>query len=225
MSLAQFVQQGFNRYGAIGGLQRVARVTQRRFRNIPRIREVHVWYALALTEQRPRLTLPEGFECRRAGTTELPLLQPLETVGFFEAQARLAIGAELWLICHAGRAACAFWIFRRGTPVRAARGGWLELPADTVCLEDSITAAEYRGRGLICAGWRQMAEAQTQAGMRTVLTKVVEDNLPSRRAVEKAGFQPIARMTFERVWLVPHVRLAPLDGGLLPGFMFQEFNR
>ena len=35
----------------------------------------------------------------------------------------------------------------------------------------------------------------------------------------------IARMTFERVWLVPHVRLVPLDGGLMPGFMFQEFNR
>ena len=35
----------------------------------------------------------------------------------------------------------------------------------------------------------------------------------------------VARMTFERVWLVPHVRLVPLDGGLLRGIMFREFNR
>ena len=88
-----------------------------------------------------------------------------------------------------------------------------------------ILVVEFSPSGGLYQFALQMAEAQTQAGMRTVLTKVAEDNLPSRRAVEKAGFQPLARMTFERVWLVPHVRLVPLDGGLMPGFMFQEFNR
>lgn len=225
MSLAQLVQQGFSRYGAIGGLQRVARVTRHQFRDLPRVREIHIWYVLALEQARPYLPMPAGFECRRGTAEDLPQLQRLGMVGFLAAQQRLAAGAELWLIYRAAQAVCSFWIFHHCTPARAARGGWLRLPAGVVCLEDAITIAEYRGRGLSSAGWSQVMDTLAQSGMRMVLTKVVEDNLPSRRAMEKVGFRTIAHMSFERVWLLPRVRLVPEDACMLPAFLFQQLNR
>lgn len=225
MSWAQLVQQGFGRYGAIGSLQRAARVIRRRFRDLLQVHEFHFWYALALTQERPHIPMPAGFACRRGTAADLPHLQNVGAVGYLETQLRLAAGAELWLICEHAEVAGAFWTFHNRTPVRAARGGWLELPADCVCLEDSMIAARYRGLGLAPAGWSCVADTLTQAGVGVILTKIAEDNLASQRAVEKIGFRAIARMSFERVWLLPRVRLISKDACLLPAFLFQQLNR
>lgn len=225
MSLAQLFRQGVSRYGLLGGLRRVARVLRRQIRDLPRIHEVHVWYALALTRSRPHIPIPAGFHCRRGTAADLPQLQGLGAAGFLEAQWRLTEGTELWLICRHAEVAGAFWIFHRRTPVRAARGGWLELPTDTVSLEDAIVATKYRGLGLAPASWAQVMDVQAQAGVRVVLAKVAEDNLRSRRAFERVGFQAMARMNFERVWFHPRVRLVP-HGSFRPlVFLIRQLNR
>ena len=84
------------------------------------------------------------------------------------------------------------------TPAIAAPGGQLQLSAGTVCLEDSVTAAPARGRGIGPAAWSAIADALGDEGQRHIITKVAVDNVPSRRAVEKAGFDAVALMHFRR---------------------------
>ena len=45
--------------------------------------------------------------------------------------------------------------------------------AGTVCLEDSVTAAAYRGRGLAPADWSAIATQLTNEGVAVILTKAV----------------------------------------------------
>ena len=65
--------------------------------------------------------------------------------------------AELAKLMRSESHFLACWIFRERTPVFAARSGWLKLPLDTVCLEDSVTSPAYRGRGLAGAAWSEIA--------------------------------------------------------------------
>jgi L-amino acid N-acyltransferase YncA len=85
----------------------------------------------------------------------------------------------------------------------------MPLPAGTACLEDSVTAVHCRGRGLAPAVWARVADSLAGQGFAALITKVAEDNLPSRRAVEKAGFEPVARMELIHVWPVTHVVIQP----------------
>ena len=177
---------------------------------IPYLRERHVWYRLNLPFIAPPPPLPEGMYLQQAGYDELPLLQQLETVGRFEAECRLSAGADLWLIRdRAAAAACSFWIFWDRTPVLAASRGWLTLPEGTVCLEDSVTAPGYRGRGVAPAGWARAAAQLSKQGVSNIITKIEEQNAPSRRAVEKIGFCEMAVMDLERVWMIRHVEVNP----------------
>lgn len=173
------------------------------------LKERHIWYRLDLALDRPHPVLPPGFELGPASVGELELLRGLETVGLQEAQQRIAAGAELWLLRQAGEVAFACWIFRGRTPVLAARGGWLRLPNDTVCLEDSVTAVHYRGQGLAPAVWSRVADSLAVQGFTALITKVAEDNQPSRRAVEKVGFEPVACMDLVRIGPMTHVVIRP----------------
>ncbi len=60
----------------------------------------------------------------------------------------------------------------------AARGGWLSLPEGTVCLEDSVTSPDYRGRGVAPAAWSQIAAAAAEDGYATMVTKVRRPTRP-----------------------------------------------
>jgi L-amino acid N-acyltransferase YncA len=97
------------------------------------------------------------------------------------------------------------WIYNGRAPVAAARGGWLELPPGVACLEDSVTAASHRGRGIAPRAWDQIAVALRKRGVATMITKVEVDNAPSRRAVEKAGFVGVAVQRMARTG--PRVRV------------------
>ena len=202
LSVIDSLQETLARHGPVGCAERLLRVACRHARETLRVREQHIWYQMRLDASLPYCALPDGYECLRGGMESVPLLSNLGALGFVEAQRRLGSGsAELWMLVKNGRAAGACWIFHGRTPVRAARGGWLSLPADGVCLEDTVTAAEHRGLGLAPAAWLHIARVQMRAGMRFVVTKVAANNLASHRAVQKAGFHPIARMNFERTFL------------------------
>jgi hypothetical protein len=58
-----------------------------------------------------------------------------------------------------------------------------------------------------------------------MITKVAEDNTASRRAVEKAGFLPVAMMTLTRWGLRSRVDLQPLCIDQLTTFLDAALSR
>src|SRR5215208_3204611 len=122
--------------------------------------EEHIWYALDLTGERPRRELPEGFELHLATEDEVEDAAALPNqAGVDELRARIAGTADVYMVREHGNPAFACTIFRERTPTIAVRGGWLDLPADTVCLEDSGTSPDFRGRGVAPGAWTAIADA------------------------------------------------------------------
>jgi RimJ/RimL family protein N-acetyltransferase len=200
------------------GLGASARIVAARLRPARRFAATHIWYELALAGERPRRELAPEFELRQAAIHDLGLLHQLppdEAVAPVlpaEAQRRMDGGGTLWMVTEGDRLAFACWIFRGRTPVWAARGGALALPADVGCLEDSHASPDFRGRGIAPAAWSGLADHYQQHGLRALVTKVAEDNQASRRAVEKAGFRPAARMHVQKRGWTTRVHVDMLDG-------------
>lgn len=155
--------------------------------------EEHVWYQLDPAAERPRRELPDDVQLVRAGDEQLDggveMGQHIK-----EIRKRRAAGNDLWLALDDDGALFRCWIYRDRTPVLAAPRGWLELPADTVVLEDSATAPRARGRGIAPGAWTGIADSLRDEGIVHMLTKVGVENEPSRKAVAKAGFREIGVM-------------------------------
>lgn len=163
--------------------------------------ETHVWYELLLGTDRPRLALPPGFTLIRGSAGELPLLDELPNVSQVEARLRMESNADLWLVLDEEdrRPAFACYIFHDSLPVPAARNGQLSLSSEIVCLEDSATSASYRGQGIAPAAWSRIADGLEQTAAKSIITKIEESNIASRRAIMKCGFREIATIRFQRV--------------------------
>jgi len=155
--------------------------------------EEHVWYQLDVAGERPRRELPDDVRLIRAGDEQLSgaveMGQMLE-----EVRDRRAAGNDLWLAEDEGGPLFRCWIYRRRAPVLAAPGGWLEIPAETVVLEDSATTSRARGRGIAPGAWTAIADSLRDEGLTYMITKVGVENEASRRAVVKAGFREIGIM-------------------------------
>jgi ribosomal protein S18 acetylase RimI-like enzyme len=200
--------------GASGVARRVA--TRGAHRVV--LREAHIWYSLDLAGDRPRRPLPDGFELNRATEQDADAVASLPNQpAADEIRARIAGPADVYLVSEAGTPAFACTIFRERTPTVAARGGWVDLPEATVCLEDSGTSPDFRGRGVAPAAWSAIADDLAERGVTTMLTKVAVDNEPSRRAVVKAGFGEAADMHMRRIGPFRRVALSPLGA---PGAEF-----
>jgi RimJ/RimL family protein N-acetyltransferase len=196
------------REGIGAALGRAWEVVQRPVYN----REEHVWYQLDLNADRPRREFVDGVRLLRAGDAEA---HRVEDVGQFEDEAgrRLAAGNDLWLaVDDEDRTLFACWTFRSETPVLAAPDGRLALPPGTACLEDSVTSPLARGKGIAPAAWTAIADILATEGFESMITKVTTENLPSRKAVEKAGFREIAVMRMTSVVTRQHVALAASGG-------------
>lgn len=161
--------------------------------------ESHFWLELDVTRPRPKPALAPGVTLRRAGEDDLPLLEELPTVSPAEGAKRMRDGNELWLALEDERPLFSCWIFRQHAPAVAAPGGQVPLPPATVCIEDSVTAAAARGRGIAPAAWAAIADALAEEGQHRLITKVAAENIPPRRAAEKVGFVTIASMHFRRL--------------------------
>ena len=208
MSMNAVVSQAVRRHGLVGCFKQVLARAKQEAGRVPYLHERHVWYRLSMPPASPPLALPAGLELIQAEHGDLRLLQQLETIGRFEAECRLSAGEDLWIVHDGAQAACAFWIFWDQAPVLAAPGGWMPLPEGCVCLEDSVTAPAYRGRGIAPAAWSQVAARLAEQEVARIITKIDESNTASRRAVEKIGFREMAVMDMERVWLMRHVEVS-----------------
>ncbi len=193
--LVERVRRAVGRHGVRGALTQAGK----RVAHLAVVRESHVWYELDLAAERPSLKLAPELALRRGAEVDAVLLDELPTIPAVEGRKRMRAGNDLWLVVEHERPLFSCWLFRSATPVLAARGGWLDLPSDTVCLEDSVTAAAARGRGVAPAAWSEIADAVRVQGVARIITKVATDNAPSRRAVVKSGFQPLTVMRFRRV--------------------------
>lgn len=198
MSAANLLSRGkalLREHGALGTLRYAAR----RVRDRLYWQETFIWYELRLDTgtlgDRP---LPEGLELVRA--TERDLALAAETGKQRDhALEMLAQGHELWLVRDGDRGAFSCWIYRVRAPQIDAHGGWFDLPPGTVCLEDSVTNPDYRGKGVAPAAWSQIARSLAQEGLTALVTRVRDDNAPSRKACLKAGFEEIGEMDFQRI--------------------------
>lgn len=184
-------RRAVRRYG-VRGTARRATVLMRAA--VVGFRQEHVWYQLPLHGDRPRRELGAGLELVAASSEHLPLLDQLWAVDRRVAEERLrAEGTTLWFVLDGNTPAFSCWTFRWQLPIRAARGGILALPDDTACLEESMTAAAYRGRSIAPAAWTSIADRLAGTGLRRLVTAVEEANRPSRTAVEKIGFVEVGR--------------------------------
>jgi len=172
--------------------------------------EHHVWYAAATSQIAAMCPLPIGLSLKRGGFEHVDFLSQANLCGRREATKFFSENADLWIVRDAEQAAFCCWIFRYYMPAVAARGGWMELPLKTVCLEGSTTGTRYRGRGIAPMAWALIAHDLQREGVHTIITKVAIDNTSSRRAVLKAGFHEAAATEFFKLGAISRLRVTPI---------------
>lgn len=188
------LRRALDRYGPAGTLRRALELAKE---SVAGSRQEYVWYELPLRVDRPRRDLDASFRLVRAGVADLPRIVWKIDPG--EATRRLGDRGTLWLVLEGDLAAFSCWTFRGRTPIRAAQGGWLELPGDTACLEESMTAPAFRGRSVAPGAWTAIADRlEQEPDLRRLVTTVEEENTASRKAVEKIGFVEIGRAYTEQ---------------------------
>ena len=159
--------------------------------------ESHVWYELDLTRL-PAAQARDGLEVRRGTRHDVHLLDGVPPVSRHEALRRIEAGHDLWLVLDGADLAFYCWVLRGQAPSAMAHSGVLQLPEGVVNLEDSVTVAAFRGRGIAGTAWATLAHELRVEGLRSLVTRVTVDNVPSRRAVSKADFVEVAEAHFRR---------------------------
>jgi hypothetical protein len=199
LSLISRLRLALHRHGVRGTIGKVGQ----RVRESLYIDGTAIWYELPLGADRLHASLPPGLMLTRGGASEASLLHELPLGNKRLARRWLGAGNDLWLVLdEEGRPVFACMSFHGSTPTRAARGGWLPLPPDIVCLEVSSTSTSYRGRGPIGpAAWSQIADRLEKTGAKSLITHVGEENKIMRWALVRSGFREIATVHLQRVGL------------------------
>jgi hypothetical protein len=200
------LRDALSRHGVWGtATKAVAELTKRL-----RLSETHVWYELDLTSPRPRPVLETGLTLRKGGEDDVAVMRRME-IGEASARKWLRAANDWWIVLDEDVPLFSCWIFRTQTPVVAAPAGQLKLPPGRICLEDSVTSAAARGRGIAPAAWALIADALAEEGQTQLITKVGVENAASRRAVAKAGFEEVALMHFVRTGPREKTKIEVLD--------------
>ncbi|WP_119068513.1 GNAT family N-acetyltransferase [Rubrobacter indicoceani] len=190
----------------------VANLALQRVRDEVSLDETHVWYELEVDQDFPTREMPEGAKLVRATEAQTGLLADLDTVSPEGARERIRNGNELWITLIGEELSLACWIFPDSTPVLAAPGGWMRLPDGIVCLEDSIASPRVRGRGIGPATWSELGLIMRERGLRSIITKIRDDNAASRKAVAKCGFREIATTRYARKGLTRYASAKHSEG-------------
>lgn len=208
------------RHGARGLVRVVAGRVWRRVA----VAEEHVWYELSLAEIPTGPGLEPPVRLVRADPGQLDLVVQLDRDAL-TAHEYAARGHELFLALDGERPVFGCWIHHGEAPMLAARGGWLTLPDRIVCLEDSVTASDQRGKGIAPRAWRDLASRLSNEGARAMITKVSAGNAASRKAVLKAGFVEIGVMRYGRKGRTQHVQFEVLGDSATGALLRDRLQR
>lgn len=187
-------------------------------RRAAREAEVSTWFEVAL-DDRPRLALREGLLALAANDEHFTRFNAIGARNVATARERLQAGGRPWLVLIDEQPAFGCWLFGGRTPINSMPGEWLALPDGVHCLEDSVTAPEFRGRGLAPGAWSVLFDRLQGEGATSVITNVLDSNVPSTRAVLKVGFQPVASMRYVRLGPRSRQHVRALAGGSGPAIV------
>ena len=111
-----------------------------------------------------------------------------------EAAQRFAEG-QVCAVAQAGADVVAYcWL--TGAPVAVAESNRVLVPGpDEVYLYEAFTSPAWRGRGLFQALLLKLQQFANAQGRRRALIFVLADNVPSWRAIERAGFEMFQAVT------------------------------
>ena len=175
--------------------------------------ETQIWFEADLTKERGEVT---SVDVEEAGDELLPAALAVQDTNTEVLDERRAGRARAWVGKVEGAVGFVCWTFAERTPVLAARGGWLAMPPGVECLEDSLTAPEFRGRGLAPKVWAVVEDRRADDGVNSLITKVEVENVASCRAVARAGFRHVATMRFTRFGPFSRVRISAAPNGIGP---------
>jgi RimJ/RimL family protein N-acetyltransferase len=89
-------------------------------------------------------------------------------------------------------------------------GVFPRLQPDEMLLEGAFTPEKHRGKGIMPCAMAQIAEQAAARGARWVVTFVTEDNVPSLKGCDRAGFSPYIRRSVRWSGLRKTVRFGEL---------------
>lgn len=187
------------KYGLAATAARAGQVAFDGVRAAAYMSEAHVWYELDVNGPRPRVPLEPGLDLRQGGPTDIPLLEPLNTIGPQQARRRLADGHDLWFVLDGSRPMFSCSVFYGSMPDISMKSRVLSLPAGTAALEDSMVAPAARGKALGPAAWTLIADVLAARGLTRLITKVALSNVPTQKAAIKVGFREVAIVRYRKL--------------------------
>ena len=146
----------------------------------------------------PEPPAPEGYRFREATAADGPAYaRDVGTDSPAGFRIRLTQATRCFVIERGGRIVHATWATRRAAWTREI-GAYLKAPPGDAYTYESFTAPEARGLGLYPHALGQLCAWLAARDVRRVWVGVERGNVPSLRAVAKAGFEPACELSFGR---------------------------
>jgi RimJ/RimL family protein N-acetyltransferase len=125
-----------------------------------------------------------------------------------EASRRLAEGQHSFTVVAEGVLAHYHWLQLGGHEITFPEiGASYPVPPGSAISYGAYTEPRFRGRGLHRLSAHETVEMAFTLGAGQIYSAVFETNIPSRRAIEAAGYRPVARLVCvrrlgrRRVWI------------------------
>ncbi len=201
------------------GIAGAARAACRMVKDAAYQDEVSTWFEVLLDKERPRVPAVHGDLVLATDDDAFDLLNAIGSQSADVARRRRSAGGAPWVLLMDGKPAFCCWLYAGRSPINSMPGEWLNLPPAVRTLEDSITAPDFRGRGLAGGVWMTLFDDLEREGVRSVVTNVLDTNVPSTRAVLKVGFAPVASMRYVRIGPWSRQYLTPLGAGSGPAIV------
>lgn len=146
----------------------------------------------------PEPPAPDGFRFREATAADgHAYARDVGTDSPAGFRIRLTQATRCFVVEHGGRIVHATWVTRRAAWTREI-GAYLKAPSGDAYTYESFTAPEARGQGLYPHALGQTCAWLAGRGVDRLWVGVERGNVPSLRAVAKAGFEPACELAFGR---------------------------
>lgn len=140
----------------------------------------------------------DGLEFRRAVSDDGPrYARDIGTDTDKSFRFRLAPDVMCFVVESGGRFLHSSWVTTTGAWTREIRS-YLTPPTGDAYVYESFTRADARGRGIYPFALAGILTAMADSNVARVWVGVESDNVPSRKAIAKAGFEEAFTLRFER---------------------------